>query len=551
MAQIRCDGVRPVCRSCTIAQKPCHYPHDARRQRRSAAPTAQDLEAKIGLLWHHIKTLQHSDHIPDPLQDDLSDVLTTRGGPSRLGQRPDEPIGVSSSPADTSLPSRDAEAPDEVRGVFESARQHQQVHEEGLWNEPLTTTVAASESVNGSQVLQSMVSNSDEHPKTASGPSPSEAQVVGVIDQDGVVSVHGLSSIHHQSACLTNAEQHRDNTSKSPADELSSARLISNATFHRQRENLLYRQPKHQPDLDGVDPELAKHLLDLHWNRQHYAYMLSYRPAVMDSLFSNGPYCNKLLLNAIYYSSSLFSSRSSLLSNANDPQSAGDRFYDRFRALLGYEIVRPSIPTAVGLLLCGATLVSHGRSSAGWILCGTAYRMIVDLGCHMHTDRRMATADSDKNLRSELEREMRKRLYWGAFLTDATQSMYLGRAPAMDLSDARVPLLLLDTYEEFEEWTPYIDPSPEAANTYIPFYSPRPAYAISTFYAMARLFQLSSKISRTFYSIQSVGHSAKTLKTMKQEIESGLLQWKTSLPQHLQFDPSTDMTPPPHQITPQ
>lgn len=30
--------------------------------------------------------------------------------------------------------------------------------------------------------------------------------------------------------------------------------------------------------VDGLAPELAMHLLSLHWNRQHFAFMITYRP---------------------------------------------------------------------------------------------------------------------------------------------------------------------------------------------------------------------------------------------------------------------------------
>lgn len=29
---------------------------------------------------------------------------------------------------------------------------------------------------------------------------------------------------------------------------------------------------------DGVPPDLAVHLLALHWNRQHFAFLITYRP---------------------------------------------------------------------------------------------------------------------------------------------------------------------------------------------------------------------------------------------------------------------------------
>ncbi|KAJ9612131.1 hypothetical protein H2200_003728 [Cladophialophora chaetospira] len=300
---------------------------------------------------------------------------------------------------------------------------------------------------------------------------------------------------------------------------------------------------------------MAKHLLDLHWNRQHYAFLLTYRPAVMGGLVDGGPYVNKLLLNAIYYSSCLYSDRTELRSDPDDPSTAGLRFYDRLRSLLVDEIVNPSIPTATALVLCGATLVSHGKPSAGWILCGTAYRMLIDLGCHLLTEARLsADVSSDPQLLTDVEREMRKRLYWGAFITDATQSLYLGRKPVLQTADARVPLMLLDTFEELEERTLYLDPRSslsDASMMSLSEYSPKPAYAVSTFQVQAKLFQISAKITRTFYGIDSIGHSSQYLRDAKRQIMQELDDWNAALPTHLQFRPGLDPVPPPHQLTPQ
>ncbi|KAL9570282.1 hypothetical protein ACKAV7_005585 [Fusarium commune] len=146
----------------------------------------------------------------------------------------------------------------------------------------------------------------------------------------------------------------------------------------------------------------------------------------MDSLASGGgPFANKLLLNAIFYSTSLYSDRPSLRADPDDPQSVGRRFYDRFRELLIDELDKPSIPSALALLLTSVSLVSQGKPSA--------------------------------------EQEMRKRLYWAAFTTDATQALYLGRPCMFASAQARVPLQLLDTFEELEEWEPYIDPKSPAS----------------------------------------------------------------------------------------
>lgn len=388
-----------------------------------------------------------------------------------------------------------------------------------------------------------------------SGLSPSEARVAGVFHENGYVSaVHGLASIMNP----TSRAQHKENISTmtrkgDDAIASSKARLISNAALQRQRESRMFRQPKDLMDLDGTDPELAKHLLDLHFNRQHYAYLITYRPAIMDSLASGGgPFANKLLLNSIFYSTSLYSDRPCLRADPDDPQSVGRRFYDRFRELLVDELDKPSIPSALALLLTSVSLVSQGKPSAGWSLSGTAHRMIIDLGCHLMLgpDYQSASGVSNERmLRRDLEQEMRKRLYWGAFTTDATQALYLGRPCMFASAEARVPLQLLDTFEELEEWEPYIDP--KAPSHVPPPYGPQPAHAVSTFSSLVRLLQISTRIN-DLYGIQCMKGTTEYLLDKKASIEKELEKWQHNLPSHLRFDPDdlSVITPPPHQITP-
>lgn len=380
-----------------------------------------------------------------------------------------------------------------------------------------------------------------------------EARVAGVFHEHGcVASVHGLAGIMNP----TWRERHKENISKltwrgEAAIAESRARLISNAALQRQREARIFRQPLSHIDLDGCSGELTKHLLDLHFNRHHYACVIICRPAIMDSLVSGGPWINKLLLNAIFYSSAPYSDRDCLRSDPDDVQSVGDHFYRRFKQLLADEIDKPSIPSAIALLLVSATLVSQGRSSSGWNLSGMAYRMIMDLGCHMILGPDYQSAigqDSGLKLQRDVEQEMRKRLYWGAYVTDAAQAMYLGRPCMFASIEARVPLQLLDTFEEMELWEPYVDQYslPLAP----PAFEPQPARVLSTFVALARLLQISSRIT-DLYGIQSIKLSNETLLDRGCSIEWELENWRNRLPVHLRLDPDGTYTPPPHQITPQ
>lgn len=278
-------------------------------------------------------------------------------------------------------------------------------------------------------------------------------------------------------------------------------------------------------------------------------------PVITDSLINKGSYCNRLLLNAIYYSSSLHSNLPSLRSDPSDPSTTGLQFYQRFKQLLPEYIDKASIPTAVALLLCGASLVSHGKQSAGWILCGTAYRHLIDLGCHLSIQiQDQPTTKSTKSTKSKemvITNEMKRRLYWGAYMTDKFQSLYLGRTPVLKGRDARVPREYLDTFEELEEWKPYSDlhspsqsPSPNSS------YTPRPAYATTTALALVGLAEVIEMIIDEFYSIGSIKTLPDVLLRSKAKIQARLISWKMDLPPHLHFEPGVDETPPPHQITP-
>lgn len=341
-------------------------------------------------------------------------------------------------------------------------------------------------------------------------------------------------------------------------------RLIANAAIRRQEEAALYSSPSilSRIDFDGVPADTALHLLDLHWNRQHLSYLLSYRPAIMDSLIKNGPHVNKLLLNSIYFQSSLYSDRIALLrKDPKDPQTMGEAFYDRFKSLLMDHINKPTIPTVVALLTCGACLVPRGRQSAGWVLGGMAYRMITDLGCHLDLQSTKPGVEGPIRRSPQLDPidiEIRRRVYWAAYVGDKLQSLFLGRPPALDERLGRVSEEYLDVYEEMEEWKPYVDPDALPFELSIPAYRARPCYAISTFRCLLELCRIISRIIHAFY-VTDMTDTSKTssepqkgaLIEKRKEIRELLRQYRENIPSWLQYDPGVDSPPPPHQFTPQ
>ncbi|USW48788.1 Putative zn(2)-C6 fungal-type DNA-binding domain-containing protein [Septoria linicola] len=130
-------------------------------------------------------------------------------------------------------------------------------------------------------------------------------------------------------------------------------------------------------DFDSVDPEMGLHLLNLHWNRQHHSFLVTYRPAFLRDMACQGLYFSKILLNAIYFGSAKFSPRLELREDPDDVRTAGWQFRQRLRELLGEAMDQSKITTIQALLQMTNSLFALGdEQSAAWLYAGLAFRMI-------------------------------------------------------------------------------------------------------------------------------------------------------------------------------
>lgn len=112
------------------------------------------------------------------------------------------------------------------------------------------------------------------------GPSPSETNLAGVVERQGRVEVHGITSIMYEPRTRSNPRSKFNGERKFHHHQIRDE-LVGAAMAVRQR-------PVSVPiDFDGLDPETALHLLNPHQNPQHLAYLLSY-----DSLTNDGPCAN-------------------------------------------------------------------------------------------------------------------------------------------------------------------------------------------------------------------------------------------------------------------
>ncbi|KAF4503295.1 pathway-specific regulatory nit-4 [Fusarium agapanthi] len=364
-------------------------------------------------------------------------------------------------------------------------------------------------------------------------PRPMDSGVARV-----VVLANGESTYHGRTSALF-----EDNAQERPVEQEVQPRmpdhwvergLIAEAAKQRQLEEIHFA--KGQLDFDGVDPDLGMHLLSLHWNRQHHSFLITYRPAFMRDMACGGPYFSKLLLNAIYFGSSKFSPRLEVRKDVNDVRTAGWRYRERVRELVGGSLDRSDITTIQALLVMTNSLFALGdERSAAWLYTGLAFRMLIDLG--LHVDLTNSHQFSDEDL------EIRRRVFWGAFVVDKIQSLYQGRPVTLKENDAVVPIKFIDTYSELEFWQPF------AYSTSKNNYAGSPAYSISTFTALCKLSIVMSDVMSTIYTVRTTDQSPAELSKVLDKLQKQLRDWHAALPGHLKPEVANvpDATvPPPH-----
>ncbi|OAA71852.1 fungal specific transcription factor domain-containing protein [Akanthomyces lecanii RCEF 1005] len=349
------------------------------------------------------------------------------------------------------------------------------------------------------------------------------------------VASNNVSSYHgHTSTLYEEQAPEREAHPRVPDDWVEKG-LVAEAARQRQLEEFNFHTGR--LDFDDVDPDLGMHLLNLHWNRQHHSFNITYRPAFMRDMACSGPYFSKLLLNALYFGASKFSPRLDVRRDPRDVRTAGWKYRERVRKLLGSALDRSDITTIQALLIMSNSLFALGdERSAAWLYAGLAIRMIIDLGMHVDVeDRRSTRRFTDEDL------EIRRRVFWSAFIVDKIQSLYQGRPITLKESDTLVPIKFLDTYEEFEYWRPM------AFSLQSIEYPGTPAYSVSTFTALCRLSVVMGDILSGVYAERTFDKSPNELSKLLENLDSKLKAWKSSLPKHLEMDPEDVLkATPPH-----
>ncbi|BCS17182.1 Zn(II)2Cys6 transcription factor [Aspergillus puulaauensis] len=498
--KIRCDASKPACSTCRNSKRLCVYHNGPPKQRPSTA-LIDSLQSEKAALEDALSRLKSAD---DTERRALLDSVVVRNGRISL------------------LDSRSVSTPQSPRPQSAYRTEY------GMEQELLGSNAARTRQDDGD------ATNSDDTDRGDRGVEHKADRALSLTSNSHATSdgIFSSTSVVHVSSSMTSPER--------PAVSKESLRyqLIANAAMERQREHRLRRLTV----IRGIPADLALHLLDLHWSRQHHTFLLTYRPAFMRELERGGRYCSDLLLYAVFACASKFSERPEVRSNPIDPETAGQQFFSRCHELLLVKglMTQSSIPTVIAMVMLGSTLIARGMASKGWLYTGYAMRMVYDLGLHYDSQ--------EPNEHNVEEIEIRRRVFWGAFVCEKLQSLYLGRPPTIRLQDVRVSQDFMDTFEELEPWEPYNEAITDTTTNKAAS-SPAPlAHSMTTFQQLCLLSQLMTQIIDKIYYV-----GATASKTIDQigALDDALTAWYCGLPAHLAYEPWTkDPLEPPVIVAP-
>ncbi|KAL4966420.1 Zn(II)2Cys6 transcription factor [Aspergillus stella-maris] len=376
------------------------------------------------------------------------------------------------------------------------------------------------------------------------------------VNDRGAVSFHNPTSAIHE-VPVEEANQGQLSTSAYPTENARTEQgqaPVANAATQKALEGLNLRSIVAE---SGISEDLARILLQLHWCWLHPAFLFVYRPAFTRDMIrmcdeTQPSYCSQTLLKVLFAHSCRFIRASEGVWNeavqGETFQQLTDRLMLEAKISMAIDTLNtPSIPGIQALLQQSARDVACGRSSQAWLFSGMAFRMAIDLGLHVSTDKLQHYA---KSLSPE-DIEIRKRLFWSLYAWDKHISLYLGRMPNFLIGTGNVSLDFLDDFSKHDAWEPFYGADPKAKE--LPVYQPTPGHIISCFTALCKLCLVISKIMLELYSPQPSAQECKLPKPRSRmaafcRIEQELGGWWATLPSHLRVSTHAMplLSPPPH-----
>ncbi|OAL46678.1 hypothetical protein IQ07DRAFT_573374 [Pyrenochaeta sp. DS3sAY3a] len=260
--------------------------------------------------------------------------------------------------------------------------------------------------------------------------------------------------------------------------------------------------------------EIPQLLMSTFFKEQYPYNMCLYREFFLrDYDTGSGPYYSDLLFYAICATGAIAS---------EDPlrRSLSATFANQAQSLLYSSLDRPTLTTLQALILLGYLEIGQGRSSKGWLFCGMAFRLAHEMGLHLDPNNWQGANDS------QIDMEIRRRVYWAAFAADKQLSLYFGRPPALYPHESDVRNTIRIPYPS--DWEGLLD-------TYIAKGTSSTAYEdgialVGTFIYRVELSKIIHAMITELFENRRKHADAAVLANTARQIHVSLTKWLSDLP---------------------
>ncbi|KZT75005.1 hypothetical protein DAEQUDRAFT_720214 [Daedalea quercina L-15889] len=230
---------------------------------------------------------------------------------------------------------------------------------------------------------------------------------------------------------------------------------------------------------------------------------------------------NKLLLLAIFSIAARYGSDAFWSSTGENSSSAGASWAAGAREIINNvsQCSRPS--TVQALLLLGIREFGIGSMEQGWLL----------------TDN---WSYEGKDVFSPVEKQIRKKIWWSACMTDKLSAMWMGRPVTFRAKDYTTLLPDVSVDEGYEMWQ--LTPT----TTFGVNFPSRPAMIMKCFHKQCELSVIITDIMDQIYPVKSIPE-APPRRQLLQRLEERLHKWQINLPDDLRYSAVGNAeTPLPH-----
>ncbi|SPO23033.1 related to transcriptional activator Mut3p [Ustilago trichophora] len=182
------------------------------------------------------------------------------------------------------------------------------------------------------------------------------------------------------------------------------------------------------------DRDLIKDLFDVFFTQLHPLMPIVHRPSLERDLATGRADKDSAFRGFVFTIlaiASRFSNDPRVLADSGDPDTAGDHFAAASR--LYHQVYAASLINVQVMVLTATFMHGAIGPGASWTVLGVAIRALQDIGLHQEKAYRGF---------SPYEQELRRRVFWGAFILDCIFSINMGRPLALKLSDCDVKLPL-------------------------------------------------------------------------------------------------------------